>query len=64
MGFTVMWMKGPLVIGSKPFEVLSEATRHAEEQLGAMQQSFGATAVKVVGDDGTPHFLKSIGRNG
>jgi hypothetical protein len=58
-----MWMKGPLVMGSKHFEDLGEATRHAEEQLVAMQQSFGATAVKVVGDDGTPHFLKSTGRS-
>lgn len=58
-----MWMKGPLVMGSKYFEDLAEATRHAEEELAAMQQSFGATAVKVVGDDGTPHFLKSTGRN-
>ena len=63
MAFTVMWLKGPLVIGSKHFDGLSEATAHAEEQLAAMQQSFGATAVKVVGDDGTPHFLKSTGRS-
>jgi hypothetical protein len=63
MAFTVMWMKGPLVLGSKYFEGLAEATRHAEEQLPAMQRSFGATAVKIVGDDGTPHFLKSTGRS-
>jgi hypothetical protein len=63
MAFTVIWMKGPLVIGSKHFDALTEATGHAEDQLPSMQQAFGATAVKVVDEAGTPHFLKSTGRS-
>ena len=64
MSFTVVWLKGPLVIGSKSFEELAVATDHAEDQLDQMQSRFGSTAVKVVDDDGSPHYLKSLSRNG
>jgi hypothetical protein len=62
MVFTVMWMRGPLSMGSKEFDDLDSATAHAKEELPQMQSRFGATAVKVVDQDGNPHFLKAISR--
>ena len=64
MAFTVVWLRGPLTMGTEAFEDLEGATRHAEDQMPQMQSRFGATAVKVVDDSGTPHFLKAISRNG
>lgn len=62
MGFTVMWMRGPLSMGTEEFDDLESATDHAKNQLEQMQSRFGATAVKVVDETGSPHFLKSISR--
>jgi hypothetical protein len=62
MAFTVIWMRGPLALGSKTFDDIGEATAYAEDNLPDVQVRFGATAVKVVDDDGTPHYLKSISR--
>ena len=64
MAFTLMWLKGPFVIGSERFDDLAVATAHAGEQIEQMQGRFGATAVKVVDETGTPHFLKSLSRHG
>jgi hypothetical protein len=63
MTFSVAWLKGPNVMGTKDFEDLDSATRYAEDHLSQMQRLFGATAVKIVDEAGTPHFLKSISRN-
>jgi hypothetical protein len=63
MAFTVVWLRGPSVIGSEDFEELSSATEHADGQLSQMQTRFGATAVKVVDEEGVPHFLRAISRN-
>jgi hypothetical protein len=62
MSFKVMWMKGPLTMGSEAFDDLDAATRHATDQLPDMQSRFGATAVKIVDTLGTPHFLRSLSR--
>jgi hypothetical protein len=62
MGYTVMWMRGPMSMGTEEFDDLDAATDHAKEQLPQMQSRFGATAVKVVDATGNPHFLKSISR--
>ena len=63
MAFTLMWMRGPLSMGTEEFADLKTATEYATEQLPQMQSRFGATAVKVVDDAGNPHFLKSISRD-
>ena len=63
MTFTLMWMRGPLSMGTEEFPDLESATEHARDQLPQMQSRFGATAVKVVDADGNPHFLKSISRD-
>ena len=62
MGFTLMWMRGPMTMGSEEFDGLEAATAHANEQMAQMQGRFGATAVKIVDEKGVPHFLKSISR--
>jgi hypothetical protein len=62
MGFTLMWMRGPLTMGSEAFDDLDSAVRHAGGMMEQMQSRFGATAVKVVDEKGVPHFLKSISR--
>ena len=62
MGFTLMWMRGPLAMGSEAFGDLEAATRHANDMMEQMQTRFGATAVKIVDEKGVPHFLKSISR--
>jgi hypothetical protein len=62
MGFTLMWMRGPLAMGSEEFEDLAAAAAHADDQMEQMQTRFGATAVKIVDEKGVPHFLKSISR--
>lgn len=63
MAFTVVWLRGPSVIGSEDFDELARATEHADGQLTQMQTRFGATAVKVVDGEGVPHFLRAISRN-
>lgn len=63
MAFTLMWMRGPLAMGSEEFADLEAATAHAQDQMAQMQTRFGATAVKVVDEKGVPHFLKSISRD-
>ncbi|MDB5671911.1 MAG: hypothetical protein JWO25_2870 [Alphaproteobacteria bacterium] len=63
MAFKVVWMKGPLVLGNMAFEALSEAVRHAEDQLVEMQANFGITAVKIVDERGTPVYLKATSRS-
>ncbi|HEX8573760.1 MAG TPA: hypothetical protein VF759_13530 [Allosphingosinicella sp.] len=55
-------MRGPLTMGSEAFDDLAVATGYATDQLGEMQSRFGATAVKIVDDSGTPHFLRSLSR--
>jgi hypothetical protein len=62
MSFKVMWMRGPLAMGSEAFEDLEAAQRYATDQLPEMQTRFGATAVKVVDNLGMPHFLRSLSR--
>lgn len=62
MGFTLMWMRGPLTMGSEEFDDLDSATAHAADMMEQMQTRFGATAVKIVDEKGVPHFLKSISR--
>jgi hypothetical protein len=62
MKFTLVWMRGAKPLGAKSFEKLSDATLYAEENLAAVQAKFGATAVKVVGIDGTPHYLRALSR--
>ncbi len=62
MGFTLMWMRGPLAMGSEEFDDLEAAASHANEMMEQMQTRFGATAVKIVDETGVPHFLKSISR--
>jgi|GEM_PF-1918608 len=64
MAFTVVWLRGPLTMGTENFDDLARATAHAEDQMPQMQRRFGATAVKIVDEIGTPHFLKAISRNG
>ena len=63
MGYTLMWMRGPLSMGVEEFEDLKAASAHAEAMMAQMQSRFGATAVKIVDEKGTPHFLKSISRS-
>jgi hypothetical protein len=63
MAFTVIWMKGPQPMGTKRFEELALATGYAVDNLRDVQANFGATAVKVVDDAGTPQFLKALSRN-
>ena len=60
MGFTVVWMRGPQTMGTKRFEELAPATGYAVDNLRDIQANFGANAVKIVDDEGQPHFLKSI----
>jgi hypothetical protein len=62
MSYKVMWMRGPLAMGSESFDDLGAATRYAGDQLPEMQSRFGATAVKVVDGLGMPHFLRSLSR--
>jgi hypothetical protein len=63
MAYTVIWLRGPLPLGTKTFDDLAEASTYAEDNLSDVQAQFGATAVKIVDDEGTPHYLKSISRN-
>ncbi|HEY5723140.1 MAG TPA: hypothetical protein VIT45_12535 [Allosphingosinicella sp.] len=63
MAFTLMWMRGPLAMGSEEYDDLESATAHARDRMEQMQTRFGATAVKVVDEKGVPHFLKSISRD-
>ena len=62
MKFKVVWMRARTVIGTKDFDALVEATSYAEENLGSVVSSFGATAVKIVSEDGEAHYLKSLSR--
>jgi len=62
MQFTLIWLKGDTPLGSEAFEKLPEATAYAEENLKGVQAKFGATAVKVVGADGRPCYLRSLSR--
>jgi hypothetical protein len=64
MAFTVVWMKGPRAMGTKSFDDLAVATSYAIDNLRDVQANFGATAVKVIDDSGTPQFLQAISRNG
>ncbi len=63
MAFTIVWMKGPLVMGASAYGTLDEATRAAQDEMPDMQRQFGATAVKVVDESGNPCFLRAISRN-
>jgi hypothetical protein len=63
MTFTVVWMKGPLVMGTQAYASLDEASRRAQDELPQMHVQFGATAVKVVDETGAPCFLKAISRD-
>jgi hypothetical protein len=63
MALTIVWMKGPLVMGTRAFDSLDEATQSAQEELLQMQRQFGATAMKVVDESGNPCFLRAISRN-
>jgi hypothetical protein len=63
MAFTIVWMKGPLVMGTRAVDSLDEATRSAQDEMPDMQHQFGATAVKVVDESGAPCFLRAISRD-
>jgi hypothetical protein len=63
MAFTIVWMKGPLVMGTRAVDSLDEATRSAQDEMPDMQRQFGATSVKVVDESGNPCFLRAISRN-
>ena len=62
MEFKVLWMRGPLTMGTEAFDDLPAATAYAKDRLEDMQSRFHATAVKVVDEAGTPHFLRSLSR--
>ena len=62
MSFKVMWMRGPLAMGSESFEDLGAASLYAGDRLLEMQARYGATAVKILDSAGTPHFLRSLSR--
>lgn len=62
MEFTVSWLRAGAVLGIKSFEELASAIRYAEDNLEGVARSFGATAVKVISVDGTPHYLRSLSR--
>lgn len=62
MRFKVMWMRGPLTMGIEAFDELPAATAYATDHIADMQNRFRATAVKVVDEAGTPHFLRSLSR--
>jgi hypothetical protein len=49
-------------MGTEAFEDLSDAITYATDHLEDMQSRFRATAVKVVDEAGTPHFLRSLSR--
>ena len=62
MAYTVIWMRGPTAVASKTFDDLPEATAYAEDNLPDIRTRFGANAVRIVDERGTPHYLKSVGR--
>ena len=64
MAFTIVWLKGPLTMGTENFDDLKRATEYAEDRMPQMRTRFGATAVKIVDEVGTPHYLKAISRSG
>jgi hypothetical protein len=49
-------------MGTEAFEDIPSATSYASDHLADMQSRFCATAVKVVDEAGTPHFLRSLSR--
>jgi hypothetical protein len=63
MAYTVVWMRGPMAMGTEAFEELDTAVAHAQEMIDQMQNRFGATSVKIVDAEGTAHFLRSISRH-
>ncbi len=63
MAFTLIWMRGPIAMGTESFEELDRAVDHAQEMIDQMHNRFGATSVKIVDDEGTAHFLRSISRH-
>ena len=63
MTYTVVWMRGPMAMGTEPFDELDPAVAHAQEMIEQMQSRFGATSVKIVDEEGTAHFLRSISRH-
>ena len=63
MAYTLVWMRGPMAMGTETFEELDRAVSHAQEMIDQMQSRFGATSVKIVDDEGTAHFLRSISRH-
>ena len=64
MAFTVIWMRGPQAMSTKRFDDLAPATGYAVDNLRDVRANFGATAVKIIDDEGAPQFLKSISRYG
>jgi hypothetical protein len=62
MSFRMVWMRGPLVMGTEASDLLEDARKHATDTIEHMQGRFGATAVKIVDGAGTAHYLKSISR--
>jgi hypothetical protein len=62
MKFKVTWMRAQTVLGTKVFDELPEAREYAEDNLSGVVASFGATAVKIISDDGTPQYLRSLSR--
>jgi hypothetical protein len=49
-------------MGAEAFDDLAAATSYASDHMSDMQSRFQATAVKVVDEAGTPHFLRSLSR--
>jgi hypothetical protein len=56
MGYTVSWLKGDTVLGTKSFDDLSPAKRYAREHFPIEKNRRGATTAEVRDEDGTIHF--------
>ena len=61
MAYKVVWLRDSFAIGTEQYEVLDDAKERARGNLKQMRDSFGVTAVKVVDDTGSAHFLDSLG---
>ena len=61
MAYNIVWLRGSFTLGTEEFELLDSAIGRAREGLPDMNARFQATAVKVVDEKGSPHFLESVG---
>jgi hypothetical protein len=58
MTTTIVWLNGSTVIAREGFEGFVEAKAHALAELGRMQRTYAATAVRIE-ENGAALFLKS-----